>query len=124
MPRIHQQIERLIRSRTEIFEEATRKRGFADSGDALASSKRQRIGVTGTSNAQNHLHIPQLGPGPHTVAQLFTISTDEGLKTFDVSVLPQDIIIKITATILSRLDDNVFSQAVNVRNATELQELY
>lgn len=113
--RIHQQVERLMRSRTEIFDEATRKRGPPEPIDGLDSAKRQRLGATVTSTPASRLQIPSLTPGPHTVAELFTISSEEGLKTFDVSVLPEDIIIKITATILSRVDDSTFAQAVNVR---------
>jgi symplekin len=112
--RIHQQVERLMRSRTEIFDEATRKRGPPELVDGLDSAKRQRLGATVTPTPASRLHIPSLTPGPHTVAELFTISSEEGLKTFDVSVLPEDIIIKITATILSRVDESTFTQAVNV----------
>jgi len=103
-----------MRSRTEIFDEATRKRGPPEPVDGLDSAKRQRLDAMVTSTTASRLHIPALTPGLHTIAELFTISTEEGLKTFDVSVLPEDIIIKITATILSRVDDNTFSQAINV----------
>lgn len=111
--RIHQHVERLMRSRTEIFEEATRKRGPPEPVDGMDSAKRQRLGAE-TSTTSSRLFIPPLTPGPHTVGELFTLSTDEGLKKFDVASLDEDLVIRIAATILSTVDANTLNQAINV----------
>jgi symplekin len=112
--RIHQHVERLMRSRTEIFEEATRKRGPPEPVDGMDSAKRQRLDAEVTSTPSSRLFIPPLTPGPHTVGELFTLSTDEGLKKFDVASLDEDLVIRIAATILSTVDTNTLNQAINV----------
>ena len=112
--RIHQQVERLMRSRTEIFEEATRKRGPPEPVDGMDSAKRQRLDAEVNSTPSSRLYIPPLTPGPHTVGELFTLSTDEGLKKFDVASLDEDLVIRIAATILSTVDTNTLNQAINV----------
>jgi symplekin len=112
--RIHQQVERLMRSRTEIFEEATRKRGPPESVDGMDSAKRQRLGAEVSSTPSSRLFIPPLTPGSHTVGELFTLSTDEGLKKFDVASLDEDLVIRIAATILSTVDSNTLNHAINV----------
>lgn len=117
--RIQQYIERLIRSRTEIFEEATRKRGPPEPVDGLDSAKRQRLGATIPALAPK-LAIPPFAPGPHTVAELFTITQDEGLKAFDVSQLSEDLVMKIGVTIMSRLNEDLLNQAINVSTSPSI----
>lgn len=114
-PRIHQHIERLMRSRVEIFDDVNRKRGLAEPTDSLDSVKRQRLGTNVSSIASNQLHIPPLAPGPHTVAELFTLNVDESVKGFDVSQMPEDLVVKIGVSILLRVDAGIFNQAINVR---------
>lgn len=104
-----------MRSKTEIFDEASRKRGPPEPTDGLDPAKRQKLGAQVTNAAANRLHIPPLTPGPHTVAELFTITTDEALKTFDVAQLSEDLVIKIGVTILQRIDAETLNQAVEVR---------
>lgn len=112
--RIHQHVERLMRSRTEIFEEATRKRGPPEPVGVMDSAKRQRLSADAIPIPSNQLYIPPLTQGPHTVSELFTLSTDEGLKKFDVASLDEDLVIKIAVTILSTVDANTFNQAISV----------
>lgn len=114
--RIHDYVERLTQSRTEIFEEASRKRGPPEPVGGLDSVKRQRLGATIPAPAAK-LEIPVFAPGPHTLAELFTITQDEGLKAFDVSQLSEDLVVKIGVTIMSRLDEGLLKQAVNVRSS-------
>jgi symplekin len=113
--RIHQHVERLMRSRTEIFDDVNRKRGLAEPIDGLDPAKRQRLGANAFSTPPNHLHIPPLAPGPRTVAELFTLNVDESVKGFDVSQMPEDLVVKIGISILSRVDAGTFNQAINVR---------
>ncbi|RFU34302.1 hypothetical protein B7463_g1980, partial [Scytalidium lignicola] len=110
--RIQQYIERLMRSRTEIFDEASRKRGPSEPIDGLDPAKRQRLSAQGPSTPVA-IHIPPLAPGPHTIAELFTVTGDEALKAFDVSQLSQDLVVKISVTILSKIETATINQAVD-----------
>lgn len=102
-----------MRSRTEIFDEASRKRGPPEPTDGLDPSKRQRL-VANVPPTIPRVEISPLTPGPHTVAELFTATDDEGLKAFDVGILPADLVVKIGVTILSSLDRGVFDHTINV----------
>ncbi|RDL38396.1 uncharacterized protein BP5553_02736 [Venustampulla echinocandica] len=109
--RIQQYVERMMRSRNEIFDEATRKRGPPAPMDGLDAAKRQKLGAQLPTPAPK-FHVPPLTPGPHTVAELFTVTTDEGLKAFDVSQLSEDLVVKIGITILQKIDGDTLNQAV------------
>ncbi|EAS36853.3 mRNA cleavage and polyadenylation specificity factor complex subunit [Coccidioides immitis RS] len=112
--RIQQYIERMAQSRNEIFEEATRKRALpTEPTDLVDSAKRARLGV----NTPPQLKIPPLPPGPTSFAQLFTLTEDAGLTSFDVKQLPLDLLVKITVPILNRIDAEALDQAIGaVRN--------
>ena len=66
------------------------------------------------------LYVPPLTPGPHTIAELYTVTADEALKGFDVSQLPEDLVVKIGITILQKIDAKTLDQAVEVGPAFEL----
>ncbi|KAK6608515.1 mRNA cleavage and polyadenylation specificity factor complex subunit [Botrytis cinerea] len=109
--RIQQYVERMMRSKTEIFDEGNRKRGPPEPVDAQDLAKRQKLGAQVKSAP---LHIPPLAPGNHTIAELFTITTDEALKGFDVALLSEDLVVKIGITILQRIDTDTIEQAISV----------
>ncbi|TVY89753.1 mRNA cleavage and polyadenylation specificity factor complex subunit [Lachnellula willkommii] len=109
--RIQQYVERMMRSRNEIFDEASRKRGPPEPTDGLDAAKRQKLAAQ-IPSVTPRFHVPPLKPGPCTVAELFTVTTDEGLKAFDVSVLTQDLVVRIGITILQKLDADTLNQAV------------
>ena len=109
--KIQHYIDRLVQSRHEIFEEATRKRGLpVEPTDVLESAKRARLGV----DTPPLIKVPPLPPGPTSVSQLFTLTQDAGLFSFDVKQLPVDLIVKIAVPILARVDQNALSQAIEV----------
>jgi symplekin len=112
--RIQQYVERMMRSRTEIFDEANRKRGHPEYIDGMDPSKRQKLGAQGLNAVANRLHVPPLTPGPHSIGELFTITTDDALKAFDVAQLSEDLVVKIGVTILQRLDSDLLNQAIDV----------
>lgn len=114
VPRIVQYVDRMVRSRTEIFDEASRKRGPPEVTNGLDPAKRQKLGAQVPAPPVKKFHVPSLTPGPHTIAQLFTITTDEALKTFDVAQLSEDLVVKIGITILQRIDADTLNQAVDV----------
>jgi symplekin len=114
-----------MRSKTEIFDEATRKRGPPEPTDGLDLAKRQKLGAQVIPPAPTRLHVPPLAPGNHTIADLFTVTTDEALKGFDVALLSEDLVVKIAITILQRLNSDTIEQAVNVSfNSTPYIHLY
>jgi symplekin len=110
--RIQQYVERLIRSRTEIFDEAHRKRGPPELVDANDAAKRQKLGAAVAAPIMN-LVIPPFSPGPHTIAELFTITQDKGL-IFDVSQIPEDLVASIGVALMSQLDEGLLKQAIKV----------
>ncbi|KAF4634018.1 hypothetical protein G7Y89_g4091 [Cudoniella acicularis] len=109
--RIQQYVERMMRSRNEIFDEASRKRGPPEPIDGLDAAKRQKLGAQ-MPIAIPKFYVPPLTLGPHTIAELFTVTTDEGLKAFDVAQLSEELVVKIGITILQKLDAGVLNQAV------------
>ncbi|KAG4435077.1 hypothetical protein IFR05_009436 [Cadophora sp. M221] len=109
--KMHQYIERMMRSRADIFDESTRKRGLPEPTDGLDAAKRQKLGVP-IQKPVPRFHVPPLTPGPHTIAELFTVTTDEALKTFDVSQLSDDLVLKICVTIMQKIDADTLNQAV------------
>lgn len=112
-PRISQYVERMVRSKSDIFDEASRKRGPPEPTDGLDHAKRQKLGAQ-VANAAPKFHVPPLTPGPHTVGELFTVTTDEALKAFDVAMLSEDMVVKIGITILQRIDADTLNQAIEV----------
>jgi symplekin len=101
----------MMRSRNDIFDEASRKRGAPEPTDGLDSAKRQKLGAQ-VANAAPKFHVPPLAPGTHTIAELFTVTGDEALKAFDVAQLSEDLVVKIGITILQRIDAETLNQAV------------
>jgi symplekin len=108
--RIQQYVERLMRSRAEIFDEAGRKRALADQAAAgYGDAKRQKV-ETGAPQ----FTVPPLGPGPHTLAGVFTLTNNAGLQAFDATQLPANLAAKIGIRTLAALDQNVLDLAVSV----------
>jgi symplekin len=109
----------MMRSRSEIFDETSRKRGPPEPTDGLDVAKRQKLGVQ-VANEAPKFHVPPLTSGPHTIAELFTVTSDEALKAFDVAMLSEDLVVKIGITILQRIDADTLNQAIEVRNHESL----
>lgn len=118
--KIQQYVERLIRSKTEIFDEASRKRGPPEPTDGLDIAKRQRLNAQVPAGPTPQMHIPSLPPGPVSAAQLFTITDDEGLKAFDVGQLSSDLVAKIGLIVLQRTDNGLLDQAISVRHVSSI----
>jgi symplekin len=122
--RIQQYVERMMRSKTEIFDEASRKRGPPEPTDGLDPVKRQKLGAQINTPAQNRLHVPPLTPGSHTIAELFTVTTDQALRAFDVAQLSEDLVVKIGITILQRINADTLNQAIEVIAVLNRQYLH
>ncbi|RYP49961.1 hypothetical protein DL768_004396 [Monosporascus sp. mg162] len=108
--RIQQHVERLMRSRAEILDGASRKRALAEQ-ESASETKRQR---TAAVSAQPQLQITPLTPGPHTLAEVFTLTQNEGLKNFNVgAVVPAPLAAKISVATIARLDAGILEQAIS-----------
>lgn len=102
-------VEKLIQSRPNIFDDSSRKRGLpVEPIDGLDNAKRARL----EAQTPPLLKIPPLPSGPISYAQLYTLTEDVGLSSFDVTQLPSDLVVKITVPVLNAIDPSLFSQAV------------
>jgi symplekin len=108
---MQQHIERLAQNCIEAFDASSRKRALpVEPTDGLDNAKRARLGV----EAPPLLRIPPLPEGPISYSQLYTLTEDIGLSSFDVKQLPPDLIVKIAVAVLGRVDPNALSQATEV----------
>lgn len=57
--------------------------------------------------------FPPLPPGPVSHAQLFTLTGDKGLTSFDVTQLPIDLVVRITLPLLHRIEQSALNFAVD-----------
>jgi len=109
--RMQQHVERLARSRAEIFDETGRKRAIVDQA-SVAEAKRQR---TATISTQPQVEITPLKPGANTLADLFTFTTNNGLRKFNVSDnIPAPLAAKISVRTIAQLDAEILERAIEV----------
>ncbi|KAL8781016.1 MAG: hypothetical protein Q9194_000618, partial [Teloschistes cf. exilis] len=108
--RIKQYVDRLMNARLEFFDEGSRKRGLpSEPTDGLDNAKRMRLGA----DLPDRAAPPPLPPGPISHAQLFTLMSDRGLSSFDVTQLPLDLIVRITLPVLHHIDQEALDLAVS-----------
>lgn len=108
---MQQYLDRLAQSRMEVGDDASRKRGLpTEPTDGLDNAKRARL----DAEIPQLLKIPPLPPGPLSYQQLFSITEDTGLSSFDVKQLPIDLLVKIVVPLLARADQSVMTQAIDV----------
>ncbi|GKZ32760.1 hypothetical protein AbraIFM66950_002379 [Aspergillus brasiliensis] len=107
--KMQQYIDRLMQSRIEVADEASRKRGLpSEPTDGLDNTKRAKL----DAEAPALIKIPPLPPGPTSYSQLFTLTEDRELSNFDVKQLPTDIVLKIVVPLLGRVDQSMMSQSI------------
>ncbi|PYH99499.1 mRNA cleavage and polyadenylation specificity factor complex subunit [Aspergillus ellipticus CBS 707.79] len=107
--KMQQYIDRLMQSRLEVVDEASRKRGLPlEPTDGLDHAKRAKLGA----ETPPLVKVPPLPPGPTSYAQLFTLTEDAGLSAFDVKQLPPDLLVKIVVPLLARVDQSMMNQSV------------
>ena len=107
--RIQQYLEKLMRTKAEIFDEASRKRAADQAAANAGDAKRQKV-----EGGARPFSIPPLGPGPHTLAGVFTLTDNAGLRAFDASLLPANLAAKISVKTLASLDQHVLDFAMGV----------
>ncbi|KAK3355083.1 hypothetical protein B0H65DRAFT_416918 [Neurospora tetraspora] len=110
-PRLSQHFDRLQRSRLEIFDEANRKRALPEQAAAgYGDVKRQK---TEAAAPQPPLRIQPLAPGPHTLAEVFSLTNNTGLQGFDVTLVPAPLTARINVRTLASLDQGQLDLAIN-----------
>ncbi|KKK24570.1 hypothetical protein P175DRAFT_0512974 [Aspergillus ochraceoroseus IBT 24754] len=108
--RMQQHIERLMQSRIESVEDTSRKRGLpSEPTDGLDVAKRARL----DAEPPAIIEVPPLPPGRLSYAQLFTLTEDTGLSSFDVKQLPTDLLVKIVIPLLARVDQSSMNQSLD-----------
>ncbi|KJZ73481.1 hypothetical protein HIM_07037 [Hirsutella minnesotensis 3608] len=103
--RIQQHVERTMRAVAEVIDDSTKKRQLEPQQQEGVEAKRQRTAGT-------HIAIRPLGPGPHTLGDVFTLITNDDLKTFDISQLPLPLVAKVSVTALAGLDPEILTKAI------------
>ena len=104
-PRIQQHVERTMRMVAEALDGSGKKRVLENQQADTVDAKRQRINPA-------EVHIPPLGPGPHTLADIFSLTDAAGLKTFDLSQVPPPLVAKLAVNTLSRIDGQLLDKAI------------
>ncbi|KAJ8115443.1 hypothetical protein ONZ43_g4667 [Nemania bipapillata] len=91
--RMQQYVDRLVRSRAEIFDESGRKRVMVDQANAV-EAKRQR---TTTLSTQPQIEIAPLKPGKFNVSD----------------TIPAPLAARISVRTIAHLDTEIFERAIN-----------
>jgi len=98
----------------EVFDESSRKRAApAEPTDGLSEAKRQRLSAQVPQPSSPTSQIPPLPQGPVSLAQLFTLTNDQGLRNFDVNVIPSNVVLSIVAPLLKSIDKAKMDAAIN-----------
>ncbi|RDA84656.1 hypothetical protein CP532_5710 [Ophiocordyceps camponoti-leonardi (nom. inval.)] len=107
VPRIHQHVERTMRAVAEVIDDSVKKRPLEQQQqpDGL-EAKRQRT-------AGFHVPIRPLGPGPHSLGDVFTLISSDELKNFDISQLPLGLVAQVSVTALAGIDAELLTKAVD-----------
>lgn len=122
-PRLHQHIERLMRMKTEAFDETAKKRILDPHQAEVSDAKRLRTSTAAVAAPHQHQDAPPLGPGPHTLGSIFTLTPSEGLRSFDVGVVPLPLAARINVSTLVNVDTQAFDKAIQVRLFRSLRGL-
>ena len=96
-------------TRLELFDDIIRKRGPPEPTDGLDSVKRARLGA----DVNGRVGVPPLPSGPVSVAQLYTLTNEEALKSFDVTPIPIDLVVQIIVPVLQRINPAQLDGSVN-----------
>ncbi|KAL5337825.1 hypothetical protein BJX70DRAFT_399302 [Aspergillus crustosus] len=108
--KMQQHIERLMQSRIEPVDDTSRKRGLPiEPTDGLGAAKRVRL----DAETPPIIKVSPLPPGRVSFSQLFTLTEDAGLSSFDVKQLPTELLVKIVVPLLARVDQSSLNQAVD-----------
>jgi symplekin len=112
--RIQQYLERMHRTRLEIFDEANRKRPApSEPTDGLDQAKRQRVVAEAPAHTQS---VPPLPAGDISWRQLYTLNPEGSTVNFDVQAFKDpEQLLRIVVPVLQSVDAQKLDHAINVR---------
>ncbi|KAK0389538.1 hypothetical protein NLU13_3113 [Sarocladium strictum] len=105
VPRIQQHVERMMRTMAEVLDGGRKRALEGHQAEALDAKRQRTIGL--------QQPIPPLGPGPHSLADVFTLIVNNDLKNFDISQIPSNMVAKIAVNTLVRTDTQLLAKAVD-----------
>lgn len=109
-----------MRMKAETFDETAKKRILDPHQAEVSDAKRLRTSDAAMAAPRQDEGIPPLGPGPHTLGSVFTLTPSEGLKSFDAGVVPLPLAARISVSTLVNVDSQAFDKAVQVGNPAPL----
>jgi symplekin len=119
-----QYIERLAQLRNEVLDDSSRKRAApSEPVDGLDQSKRAKLGEVVPGQTAADVRIPPLPEGPVSIAQLFTLTDDVGLRSFDVTQLPIELVVQLTVPVMQKLDQGLLDKVIEVGALTSFPPL-
>lgn len=104
-PRIQQHVERTMRAVAEALDGSGKKRALEGQQQGTYDAKRQRIDPA-------QIQIPPLGPGPHSLADVFSLTDAGALKSFDLSQVPSPLVAKLAVNALARIDTQLLARSI------------
>ncbi|CAK1355393.1 mRNA cleavage and polyadenylation specificity factor complex subunit pta1 [Cercospora beticola] len=119
-PRLQQHHERLKHNLNAVLSENPQlKRAAPDEPiDGLDDAKRQRLNkdaTNGTSILQQQTpSYAALPAGPISLAQLWTLTTNQNAASFHVERVPRDSVIQLVQALIPSIPDDKLSMAVNI----------
>ncbi|KAG9257911.1 mRNA cleavage and polyadenylation specificity factor complex subunit [Emericellopsis atlantica] len=105
VPRIQQHVERMMRAVVDAFDGTGKKRQLEAPVGEAQGVKRQRL-------IPAEVTIPPLGPGPHSLADVYALTDAAGLKSFDISQVPSPLIAKLAVSTLARIDPQLLDKSI------------
>lgn len=104
-PRIQQHVERTMRAVAEALDGSGKKRALEGQQQGTYDAKRQRIDPA-------QIQISPLGPGPHSLADVFSLTDAGALKSFDLSQVPSPLVAKLAVNALARIDTQLLARSI------------
>jgi symplekin len=111
--RIQQFLERMHRTRVEVFDESNRKRPApSEPTDGLDQAKRQRLAAEPPSRTPS---VQPLPPGEVSWRQLYTLNAEGSTANFDVqNFRDPEQLLRIVVPVLQSVNPQKLEQAINV----------
>jgi symplekin len=111
--RIQQFLERMHRTRVEVFDESNRKRPApSEPTDGLDPAKRQRLVAEPPSRTPS---VQPLPPGEVSWRQLYTLNAEGSTANFDVqNFRDPEQLLRIVVPVLQSVNPAKLEQAINV----------
>jgi symplekin len=104
--KIQAYLVRLQQSGAAIFAGSTAQKRPAEAMGGLEDAKRQKL----TDQPRKY---PPMHPPPNSFTHLFTLTEDQSLQQFDVTLLSADLVTTVTTVLLQHVDPNPLNDAIN-----------